>query len=115
MLLLCLLLAQGDGKCSAIPQALDATSAATACASKRSCATALPTAVGGGLLWVWPDAAPTAAQEAAATGESKCTCLCVCLKPGSDILAAWLCGLLGSASLCYLVSCPPQLGCVLSL
>ncbi|KAF6257312.1 hypothetical protein COO60DRAFT_1640038 [Scenedesmus sp. NREL 46B-D3] len=57
----------GDGKCTAIPQALDASSAATACASKRSCATALPAAVGGGLLWVWPDVAPTAAQDAAAT------------------------------------------------
>lgn len=71
MLALCLLLPplQGDGKCTAIPQALDASSAATACASKRSCATALPAAVGGGLLWVWPDVAPTAAQDAAATGE----------------------------------------------
>jgi pheophorbide a oxygenase len=67
-----LLMLQGDGKCTAIPQALDATSAATACASRRSCATALPTAVGAGLLWVWPDAAPTAAQDAAATGERCC-------------------------------------------
>ncbi|WIA30048.1 hypothetical protein OEZ86_000143 [Tetradesmus obliquus] len=58
---------QGDGKCTAIPQALDATSAATACASKRSCATTLPTAEGAGLLWVWPDLAPTAAADAAAT------------------------------------------------
>lgn len=62
---------QGNGQCTAIPQALDATSAATACASRRSCATSFPTAVAGGLLWVWPDEAATAAQDAAATGRLK--------------------------------------------
>eukprot|EP00775_Hariotina_reticulata_P004455 gene4455-4711_t len=58
---------EGSGRCASIPQALDAASAATACNSKRSCATSFPTAVQGGLLWVWPDEAPTATEEAEAT------------------------------------------------
>ena len=36
---------QGDGRCSDIPQALDAKANATACASQRSCATARPAKV----------------------------------------------------------------------
>lgn len=55
---------QADGSCSSIPQALDPKAAATACASSRGCATAFPTKAAGGLLWVWPDTAPTAGAEA---------------------------------------------------
>lgn len=58
------------GKCVDIPQiANDATAHATACASARTCLAAYPVLARGGLLWVWPDASPGAAEAAAAAAE----------------------------------------------
>ncbi|KAF6251152.1 hypothetical protein COO60DRAFT_1705010 [Scenedesmus sp. NREL 46B-D3] len=54
------------GSCVEIPQALDARSKQTACASRRSCAVAYPTREAHGLIWVWPSAGPAAARDAAA-------------------------------------------------
>ena len=39
----------------------------TACASRRSCASAFPTAEAHGLLWVWLEAGPGGEARAAAT------------------------------------------------
>ena len=61
----CVLLPQADGKCVKVPHALSEASEATACNSSRSCVTAYPTSSKGGLLWVWPDPAPTRWIEAA--------------------------------------------------
>lgn len=57
----------GDGGCRAIPQLAGLPPAASACSSKRACATAYPTRRYAGLLWVWPDAseAGCAAADAA--------------------------------------------------
>jgi len=54
----------GKGECTRIPQAIDAASEATACASSRSKIQAFPTAEAHGLLWVWPDDSPSAWEEA---------------------------------------------------
>ncbi|KAL4418948.1 hypothetical protein ABPG77_001770 [Micractinium sp. CCAP 211/92] len=54
----------GDGRCASVPQVADA---ARTCASRRACAAAFPTAEAHGLVFVWPDATPGAAQQAAAT------------------------------------------------
>ena len=43
----------GDGKCTDIPQITDADVSARARESPAACATAFPTAVRGGLLFVW--------------------------------------------------------------
>eukprot|EP00883_Tetradesmus_obliquus_P015685 jgi/Sobl393_1/8841/SZX73315.1 len=55
-----------SGRCTDIPQALDAKAKAVACASSRSCVTAYPTRQQYGLIWVWPSAGPAAAAQAAA-------------------------------------------------
>lgn len=57
----------GDGRCTRIPQSLDAKAEATACASGRSCAKSYPVREAAGLLWVWADASPGADEEAAST------------------------------------------------
>ncbi|CAD7698672.1 unnamed protein product, partial [Ostreobium quekettii] len=54
----------GKGECTRIPQAVDAASEATACASSRSSVQAFPTLEAHGLLWVWPDDGPSAWEEA---------------------------------------------------
>eukprot|EP00803_Ostreobium_quekettii_P009080 evm.model.scf_810.5 EVM.evm.TU.scf_810.5 scf_810:43829-47398(-) len=56
----------GHGECTHIPQATDATSEATACASSRSKVAAFPTLEAAGLLWVWPDDGPTSWVDSAA-------------------------------------------------
>ena len=57
----------GSGQCQSIPQSAPGTAAATATASRRSCATAFPTALSHGLLWVWLEpAAEDGVQERAA-------------------------------------------------
>ena len=56
----------GRGECTHIPQAPDAASKSTACSSSRSKIQAFPTLKAHGLLWVWPDDAPTAWDDAAA-------------------------------------------------
>eukprot|EP00884_Botryococcus_braunii_P016056 jgi/Botrbrau1/3133/Bobra.0070s0105.1 len=58
----------GEGKCTDIPQANDPRAAEAALRSPRACATPFPVKVGSeGLLWVWPQAGPKAAQQAAET------------------------------------------------
>ncbi|KIY99872.1 Rieske (2Fe-2S) domain protein [Monoraphidium neglectum] len=57
----------GAGRCTRIPQSLDAKAEATACASGRSCVTAYPLKEYAGVIWVWGDASPGAAAEAEAT------------------------------------------------
>ncbi|CAD7702621.1 unnamed protein product [Ostreobium quekettii] len=54
----------GKGECTRIPQAVDAASEATACASSRSRVQAFPTTEAHGLLWVWPDDSPSAWEDA---------------------------------------------------
>jgi nitrite reductase/ring-hydroxylating ferredoxin subunit len=54
----------GAGRCTRIPQSLDAKAEATACASGRSCVTAYPLKEYAGVIWVWGDASPGAAAEA---------------------------------------------------
>ncbi|KAL4448192.1 hypothetical protein ABPG75_005411 [Micractinium tetrahymenae] len=54
----------GRGRCTSVPQVVDATHT---CASRRACAAAFPTAEAHGLIFVWPDASPGAAAQAAAT------------------------------------------------
>lgn len=56
----------GRGECTHIPQAVDATSEATACSSSRSKVQAFPTLEAHGLLWVWPDDGETAWEDSAA-------------------------------------------------
>ncbi|KAI8475277.1 MAG: Rieske-domain-containing protein [Monoraphidium minutum] len=58
----------GDGRAAAIPQArFDSPKAeATACGTRRACVKAYPTAVAWNTLFVWADAGPGAAAEAAA-------------------------------------------------
>jgi pheophorbide a oxygenase len=57
----------GSGRCQAIPQSAPGAAAITAAASRRSCATAFPTALSHGLLWVWMEpAAGEGVQERAA-------------------------------------------------
>lgn len=46
---------KGDGSCGAIPQAATEGPEAKAKFSPRACATAYPTLVSQGLLFVWPD------------------------------------------------------------
>ncbi|CAD7701387.1 unnamed protein product [Ostreobium quekettii] len=55
----------GRGECTHIPQATDATSEATACASSRSKIVAFPTLEAHSFLWVWPDESPTSWVDAA--------------------------------------------------
>jgi phenylpropionate dioxygenase-like ring-hydroxylating dioxygenase large terminal subunit len=57
---------QGDGSCTSIPQATSAAAEANACGNRRSCVTAFPATVRGGLLWAWPDTSPARWVEAAA-------------------------------------------------
>ncbi|CAD7695262.1 unnamed protein product, partial [Ostreobium quekettii] len=54
------------GECTHIPQAVNAASEATACASTRSKIAAFPTLEAHGLLWVWPDDSPTSWIDSAA-------------------------------------------------
>lgn len=49
-----------------LSQAESEAAAKAACSSKRACATSYPTRAAYGLLWVWPDEAPTAEADAAA-------------------------------------------------
>lgn len=56
----------GAGTCTEIPQALDPKAKAVACSSSRSCVTSYPVQEAYGLIWVWPDAGPAAAADAAA-------------------------------------------------
>lgn len=56
----------GAGTCTEIPQALDPKAKAVACSSSRSCVTSYPVQEAFGLIWVWPDAGPAAAADAAA-------------------------------------------------
>ncbi|CAM9418597.1 unnamed protein product [Ectocarpus fasciculatus] len=53
---------EGDGKCGSIPQATPG-SRETAQNSKRACATAIPTKVVEGKLWLWPDPSPKGVKE----------------------------------------------------
>lgn len=55
-----------SGSCTNIPQIGDPAAAATATSSRRSCVATHPCQVTAGLLWVWGDASPAAAQESAA-------------------------------------------------
>eukprot|EP00803_Ostreobium_quekettii_P005127 evm.model.scf_3447.1 EVM.evm.TU.scf_3447.1 scf_3447:2323-7983(-) len=57
----------GHGECTHIPQATGTTSEAIACSSSRSKVTAFPTLEAHGLLWVWPDDAPTSWVDSVAT------------------------------------------------
>ncbi|KAI8468575.1 MAG: hypothetical protein J3K34DRAFT_522861 [Monoraphidium minutum] len=53
-----------EGKCVDIPQLRgDATAHATACGSGRTCVKSYIVKEKGGLLWVWPDASPTAKAD----------------------------------------------------
>jgi nitrite reductase/ring-hydroxylating ferredoxin subunit len=49
-------------------QAMDARNEAAACGNRRACAAVFPTAEAAGLVWVWPESAPGAAEAAAAAG-----------------------------------------------
>ncbi|GMH40268.1 hypothetical protein BSKO_08172 [Bryopsis sp. KO-2023] len=56
-----------NGKCVAIPQADDDKARIVACSSLRSRVQKYPCKAYGSLLWVWPDDAPAAIIDAAAT------------------------------------------------
>ncbi|CAL8461939.1 g1470 [Coccomyxa elongata] len=56
----------GEGKCTAIPQSLDAKANAAACSNPRSCAKARPTKVVQNMIFVWGGSGPNAAADAAA-------------------------------------------------
>lgn len=54
----------GDGRCTRIPQSVDAKAEATACASSRSCVKSYPVREEAGILFVWGHAgSPDAAGE----------------------------------------------------
>uniref|UniRef100_A0A383VN49 Rieske domain-containing protein n=1 Tax=Tetradesmus obliquus TaxID=3088 RepID=A0A383VN49_TETOB len=55
-----------SGRCTEIPQAIDAKAKAVACSSSRSCVTRYPTRTEAGLIWVWPTPGPEAESAAAA-------------------------------------------------
>ncbi|GLC67059.1 hypothetical protein PLESTF_000510600 [Pleodorina starrii] len=57
----------GSGAPRSIPQSTGRDAEAAACRNRRACATAYPTRVEAGMLWVWPDDSPDAAETAAAT------------------------------------------------
>lgn len=76
-----------------IPQlAGEPTALLTACSSGRNCTRAYPVALRGGLLWVWPDAGPRAAAEAAAAGARAGLAgeACCCRLPLQISSALWL-------------------------
>ncbi|KAF6253987.1 hypothetical protein COO60DRAFT_1703552 [Scenedesmus sp. NREL 46B-D3] len=75
-----------SGKCTEIPQAIDAKAKAVACSSSRSCVTAYPTQERFGLIWVWPSAAPAAARQA---GELRPA---ACLPVSQALQDAWAAG-----------------------
>lgn len=56
----------GDGKCTDIPQSLDAKANAAACSNPRSCATSHPTQVLQGKVWVFGEGGPRAFIDSAA-------------------------------------------------
>ena len=53
-----------DGKCVDIPMSIDENANATACNSKKSCASEYPCKVHAGVLWVWPETGADAFLEA---------------------------------------------------
>ncbi|BDA41303.1 Protein TIC 55, chloroplastic [Coccomyxa sp. Obi] len=56
----------GDGKCTDIPQSLDAKANAAACSNLRSCAVSHPTQVLQGKVWVFGEGGPRALIDSAA-------------------------------------------------
>ncbi|GLC39854.1 hypothetical protein PLESTB_001291900 [Pleodorina starrii] len=57
----------GSGAARSIPQSTGRDAEAAACRNRRACATTYPTRVEAGMLWVWPDDSPDAAETSAAT------------------------------------------------
>ncbi|KAK9867348.1 hypothetical protein WJX84_010011 [Apatococcus fuscideae] len=55
----------GQGKCTAIPQAADAAAEQKMCKQEESCVKKFPVKESIGLLWVWPESGPMASLEAA--------------------------------------------------
>lgn len=53
-----------DGKCVDIPMSIDENANATACNSKKSCASEYPCKLHAGVLWVWPETGADAFLEA---------------------------------------------------
>ncbi len=56
-----------NGACTSIPHIPPGPERTRACNARRARVRAYPTAVAHGLLWVWPESGPQAAQEAAAS------------------------------------------------
>eukprot|EP00210_Caulerpa_lentillifera_P000366 g359.t1 len=57
-----------NGKCVNIPHAEDEKAHEVACNSRRSAVQSYPCKTRGGLLWVWPDASPTAFEDCKTKG-----------------------------------------------